>query len=91
MIYSVYNSNLLLIWGSNLAINKATLILKLPILCTVDSILMEKLLSLYCLQRSKKFEYPTSSSFIKKNLWRWSFTLKLIRLKKILFRFEIAV
>ena len=30
MIYSVFNSNLLLIWGCNLAISKASLILRLP-------------------------------------------------------------
>ena len=43
MIYSVFNSNLLLIWGCNLAINKASLILRLPTLCTIASVLMEKL------------------------------------------------
>ena len=32
MIYSVFNSNLLLIWERNLAINKASLILRLPTL-----------------------------------------------------------
>ena len=32
MIYSVFNSNLLLIWGRNFAINKASLILRLPTL-----------------------------------------------------------
>ena len=47
MIYSVSNSNLLLIWGCNLAINKASLILRLPILHTITFILMEKLLSLF--------------------------------------------
>ena len=47
MIYSVYNSNLLLIWGCNLAINKASLILRLPTLRTIAFILMEKLLSLF--------------------------------------------
>ena len=30
MIYSVFNSNLLLFWGSNFTINKASLILRLP-------------------------------------------------------------
>ena len=30
MLYSVFNSNSLLIWGCNLAINKASLILRLP-------------------------------------------------------------
>ena len=43
MIDSVFNSNLLLIWGCNLAINKASLILRLPTLRTIASILMEKL------------------------------------------------
>ena len=43
MIYSVFDSNLLLIWGCNLAINKTALILRLPILSTIASILMEKL------------------------------------------------
>ena len=47
MIYSVSNSNLLLIWGCNLAINKASLILKLPTLPTIASISMEKLLSIF--------------------------------------------
>ena len=42
MIYSVFNSNLLLIWGCNLAINKASLILRQPTLCTIVSILMGK-------------------------------------------------
>ena len=37
MIYWVFNSNLLLIWGCNLAINKASLILRLPTLCTIAS------------------------------------------------------
>ena len=43
----IFNSNLLLIWGCNLAINKASLILRLPTLRTTASILMEKLLSLF--------------------------------------------
>ena len=43
MMYSVFNSNLLLISGCNLAINKASLILRLPILHTIASILMGKL------------------------------------------------
>ena len=43
MIYSVSNSNLLLIWGCNLAINGAYLILRLRPLHTIASILMEKL------------------------------------------------
>ena len=47
MIYSVFNSNLLLIWGCNLAINKASLILRLSTLHTITCILMEKLLSLF--------------------------------------------
>ena len=47
MIYSVFNSNPLLIWGCNLAINKASLILRLPTFGTIASILTEKLLSLY--------------------------------------------
>ena len=50
MIYSVFNSNLLLIWGCNLAINKASLILRLPTLCTIASILMEKLLFLHLIK-----------------------------------------
>ena len=44
MLYSVFNSNLLLIWECNLAINKASLILRLP---TQRSIQMEKLSSLF--------------------------------------------
>ena len=47
MIYSVFNYILLLIWEWNLAINKASLILRLPTLHTIASILMEKLLSLF--------------------------------------------
>ena len=47
MIYSVFNSNLLLIWSCNLVIDKASLILRLPTLRTIASILMEKLLSLF--------------------------------------------
>ena len=47
MIYSVFNSNLHLIWGRHLAINKAYLILRLPTLRTIASILMGKLLSLF--------------------------------------------
>ena len=47
MIYSVFNSNLQLIWGCNLIIYKASLILRLPTLRTIASILMEKLLSLF--------------------------------------------
>ena len=43
MIYSVFNSNLLLICLCNLTINKASLILRLPTLRTIASILMEKL------------------------------------------------
>ena len=35
MIYSVFNSNLLLIWGCNEAINKISLILRLPTLRTI--------------------------------------------------------
>ena len=46
MIYSVFNSNLLSICWSNLTINKASLILRLPKLRTIASISMEKLLSL---------------------------------------------
>ena len=38
------NSNLLLTFGCNLAINKASLILRLPTLRTIASILMKKLL-----------------------------------------------
>ena len=45
MIYSVFNSNLLLIWGCNLAINEASLILRLPTLRTIASILMGRGLS----------------------------------------------
>ena len=45
MIYLVFNSNLVLIWGCNEAINKACLILRLPILHTIA--LMEKLSSLF--------------------------------------------
>ena len=41
MIYSVLNSNLLLIRGRNLTINKASLILRLPTLLTIASLLME--------------------------------------------------
>ena len=47
MIYSVFNSNLLLIWGCNLAINKASLILRLPTLYTIAFKLMENFLSLF--------------------------------------------
>ena len=47
MIYSVFNSNVLLIWGSNLAIIKTSLMLRLPALRTIASILMGKLLSLF--------------------------------------------
>ena len=47
MIYSEFNSNLLLIRGCHLAINKASLILRLPTLRTITSILMGKLLSLF--------------------------------------------
>ena len=47
MIYSVFNSNLLWIWGCNLAINKSSLILMLPTLRTIASFLMEILLSLF--------------------------------------------
>ena len=47
MTYSESNSNLLLIWGCHLAINKASLILRLPILHTIVSILIEKLSSLF--------------------------------------------
>ena len=47
MIYSVLNSNLLLIGGCNLAINKASLNLRLPTLHTIASILMEKLLIIF--------------------------------------------
>ena len=43
MIYSVFNSKLLLIWGCNLAIYKAYLILRWPTLRPIASILMEKL------------------------------------------------
>ena len=49
MIYSVFNSNLLLIWGCNLAINKAFLILRLPA-WHIASILMEKLLFLHLIK-----------------------------------------
>ena len=45
MIYSAFNSKLLLICRYNLAINKAFLILRLPTLRTIASISMEKLLS----------------------------------------------
>ena len=44
MVYSVFNSNLLLIWGCNLAINKASLILRLWTLRPIVSILMEKII-----------------------------------------------
>ena len=47
MIYSVFNFILLLIWGCNLVINKASLILRLPTWRTIASILMEKLSSLF--------------------------------------------
>ena len=47
MIDSVFNSNQLLIWGCHLAINKTSLILRLPTLHTIASILMEKLLPLF--------------------------------------------
>ena len=47
MIYLVSNSNLQLIRGCNLAINKASLILRLSTLRNIISILMEKLLSLF--------------------------------------------
>ena len=47
MIYLVFNSNLLLIWGCNLAIKKASWILRLPTLRAIASILMENLLSLF--------------------------------------------
>ena len=40
MIYSVFNSNLLLIRGCKLTINKASLILRLQILLTIASILI---------------------------------------------------
>ena len=43
MIYSVFNSNLLLIWRCNLVINKASLILRLR---NIASVLLGKLLSL---------------------------------------------
>ena len=43
MIYSVFNSNILLLWRSNLAINKTFFILRLPTLRTIASILMEKI------------------------------------------------
>ena len=43
MIYSVSNSNLLIIWGRNFAINKTYLIMRLLILRTVASILIEKM------------------------------------------------
>ena len=56
MIYSVFNSNLLLIWGWNLAINKAFLILRLLTLCTITSILMEKLLSLFWLDSNSLYK-----------------------------------
>ena len=36
------------------------------------------------LQCWKKFEPLASCSFIKKRLWRWSFTLKLIKFKLLL-------
>ena len=47
MIYSVFNSNQLLIWGYNFAIKEAFLILRLPTLRTITSILIGKLLSLF--------------------------------------------
>ena len=47
MINSVFNYCQLIIWGCDLAINKAYLILRLPTLRTIASILMEKLLSLF--------------------------------------------
>ena len=47
IIYLVFNSNLLLIWGCNLAINKTSLILRLPTLRTIAYILMEKLLLIF--------------------------------------------
>ena len=50
MIYSVFNSNLLLIRVYNLAINKASLILRLPTLSTIAPILMEKLLFLHLIK-----------------------------------------
>ena len=47
MKHYAFNSNLLLIWGCNLAIDKASSILRLPTLQTIASILMENLLSLF--------------------------------------------
>ena len=47
MIYSIFNSNLLLIWGSDLAINKASLILRLLTLGTIVSILIENYYDLF--------------------------------------------
>ena len=49
MIYSVFNSNLLLIRGCNLAINKAFLILRLPTLRSIVSILMENYYHYFCI------------------------------------------
>ena len=46
-MYSVFNSNLLFILEHNLAINKLSLILRLPMLRIIVSILTEKLLSLF--------------------------------------------
>ena len=47
MIYSVFDSHQLLIWGCNLAIKKASVILRLSPLRTITSILMEKFLWLF--------------------------------------------
>jgi len=46
-MYSVFNSNLLFILGPNLAINKLSRILRLPMFRIIASILTEKLLSLF--------------------------------------------
>ena len=66
MIYSQLNSNLLLICGSNLALNKASLILRLPTLPTIASIQIEKLLSLFlhlikcvCDENARVLTHPT--------------------------------
>ena len=40
-------NDIFIIWGCNLTINKASLILRLPTLFTIASILMEQLLSLF--------------------------------------------
>ena len=49
MTYSVFNSNLLLICGYYLAINKAILIFRIPTIRNITFILMENLLTLFLL------------------------------------------